>query len=193
MDQPPFKATESLIAYSKGDVGSAKELMPLVYNRLRKLAATYMLQERPGHTLQPTELVHEAYVRLVDIKRVDWRGKAHFFAMAARQMRRVLIDHARARAASKRSGGLRRVTLQDDIALGDDLSLDLLALDEALDKLAQRHERGGRVAELRIFAGMQVREIGHALNVSERTIVDDWHFARAWLAKQLLTGEGTPE
>jgi RNA polymerase sigma-70 factor (ECF subfamily) len=164
------------------------ELLPLVYDKLRSLAAKYLKDERPDSTLQPTALVHEAYLRLVDHERIDWQGKTHFMAIAAVQMRRILIDHARAHVAQKRGGPAYRVTLSESLAPTSDPSIELLALDQALSGLSARHERQGRVAELKLFAGLLAREIAHQLGVSERTVKDDWRVARAWLMKELSAG-----
>ncbi|MCP3979110.1 MAG: sigma-70 family RNA polymerase sigma factor [bacterium] len=177
--------TRDLTAHSAGDSSAADRLVPLIYDRLRALAGSYLKGEDCGHTLQPTALVHEAYVRMVDIDRVDWKGKTHFFAMAARQMRRILVEHARAANAQKRGAGRRRVTLHDDDALAEQNTLDLLALEQALERLSEASPRQARVAELRVFAGLQVKESAHILGVSERTIKQDWRVARAWLAREL--------
>jgi RNA polymerase sigma factor (TIGR02999 family) len=182
------RATRILTAHASGKRRAAPELLPLVYDELRALAARYLRQERPGHTLQPTALVHEAYLRLVDCDRIDWKGRTHFFAMAAIQMRRILVEHARAAAAEKRGGVGRRVTFDEHLAQAPELSLEFLALDEALGRLAQRHERQGRIAELRLFGGMLVREIAFCVGVSERTVKEDWRVARAWLLKELSHG-----
>lgn len=167
---------------------TAARLLPLVYDELRALAARYMRGESPGALLQPTALVHEAYLRLVDPPQVDWKGKTHFFAVAAIQMRRILVDQARAEATKKRGGDLRRVTLSERFAAATDGTVEMLALDEALTRLAQRNGRQGRVAELRLFSGMLVRETAFLLGVSERTVKDDWRVARAWLMKELSPG-----
>ena len=179
------QATLLLTAHTNGSGRAADELMPLVYDELRALAARLLRAERPGSTLQPTALVHEAYLRLIEHDRIDWQGKTHFLAMAATQMRRILVDHARAKAAQKRGGPSRRVTLTESLARTPDATVELLALDEALSRLVARHPRQGRVAELKIFAGLLSREIAHCLSVSERTVKDDWRVARAWLMKEL--------
>jgi len=166
----------------------AAELTPRVYGELRALARRYLKGERRGHTLQPTALVHEAYIRMAGIERIDWAGKTHFFAIAARQMRRILVEHARAATAKKRGGKQQRVTLHDDTALTPDRSLDLLALEEALNRLSERSARQGRVAELRLFAGMNAVETAQVLDVSERTAREDWRVARAWLGRELSAG-----
>jgi len=182
------EVTSWLIAHSEGDPKVAEDLLPLVYGKLCALAGRMMRDERAGHTLEPTGLVHEAYLRLVDIERIDWKGKTHFFAMAARQMRRVLIDHARKRGAKKRGGGLQCVTLTEGAALGGEDRVDLLAIHEALEKLERRNERRCRVAEMRLFGGLRTSEIAHVLRVSERTVKQDWQMARAWLARELASG-----
>jgi len=168
-------------------------LIPLVYEELRRLASSYLRRERAGHTLQTTALVHEAYERLADRSRVNWRGRAHFFAAAAQAMRRVLVDHARDRGALKRGGGQQRVTLEGlaEFPAGPDLDLeDLIALDRALQKLRELHAREAQVLEYRYFAGMTTREIAAFLEVSERTVRDDWTHARAWLKRELFGEAG---
>jgi RNA polymerase sigma factor (TIGR02999 family) len=184
------RATQLLAAHAGGTERAADELLPLVYDKLRALAAKYLRGERPGSTLQPTALVHEAYLRLIDHDRIDWQGKTHFMAIAAVQMRRILIDHARANAARKRGGTAHRVTLSDSLVQTSDPSIELLVLDEVLVRLSARHQRQGRVAELKIFAGLLSREIALCLKVSERTVKDDWRVARAWLMKELAARPG---
>ena len=178
-------ATRTLEAHSHGDRQAAADLMPLVYDDLRKLAGRYMRDERPEHTLQPTALVNEAYLRLIDINRIDWNGKTHFFAMAARQMRRILAEHARKGAAKKRGGGLERVTLGEDIGASPGQSIELLALEEALANLTRKNGRQGQVAELRLLAGMSEDEIANVLGVSRRTVSEDWRVAKARLSRDL--------
>jgi len=166
-----------------------EQLLPLVYDELRRLANHYLRRERADHTLQATDLVHEAYERLADRSRVSWRGRSHFLAAAAQAMRRVLVDHARERGALKRGGGRQRVTLEGlgESPAGPDLDLeDVIALDRALQKLQALHEREARVLECRYFAGMTTREIAAFLGVSERTVRDDWSHARVWLKRELL-------
>jgi len=170
---------------------SAEALLPLVYDDLRQRAAFYLSRERPGHTLQPTALVHEAYLKLVDQTRVSWRGRTHFFAVGARVMRRLLIDHARGRGREKRGGEWQRVTLAESLQPSKDAELDLdqlLTLESALEKLAELDEREARVVELRFFAGLKVDEVAHLLGVSRRTVEDDWTHARAWLKRELSRG-----
>ncbi len=181
-------ATQVLLASSRGDPKAAAELMPLVYDRLRALAGRYMKGERPEHTLQPTALVNEAFLALVRIEAVDWEGKTHFYAMAARQMQRVLVDHARKRGARKRAGEM--VSLKSDIAGVAEQPIEFHALHQALGKLEKRNPRQSQVAELRFFAGLREKEIAHVLGVSERTVRNDWLVARAWLAGELKRGTG---
>lgn len=144
-----------------------------------------MRDERAGHTLTPTALVHEVYLRLVDESRIDWTDRARFFAIAARAMRQILVDHARARAAAKRGGGLLRVTISGNDIAGGDGALDALALSDAFERLGARDERAASVAEMRVFGGLTHEEIAHALGVSRRTVDSDWTFARRWLSRAL--------
>jgi len=180
---PTADATQILLSAHRGDRRAADVLMPLVYDKLRGLAGRLMREERHGHTLDPTALVNEAYLQLVKIDRVDWQGKSHFYAMAARQMRRVLINHAKMHGAKKRRD--EKLTLHTGDARADVPHVEFAALHEALDVLAQKSERQARVAELRFFAGMQCKEIAQALGVAERTVRNDWLVARAWLARRL--------
>lgn len=190
------RATAIVAGLSSGggfEHGGAEELLPLVYDELRHLARHYMAGERPGHTLQPTVLVHEAFLRLVDRPMADWRGRTHFLAVGARVMRRLLIDHARGRGRQKRGGGLCRVTLTDWRQPSGDGDLDppeLLDLDAALERLARVDGRAARVVELRFFGGLTVAETAEALGVSKRTVEQDWTHARAWLRRELSTRDG---
>ncbi len=166
---------------------AAEELLPLVYDELRRLARHYMRRERPGNTLQATALVHEAYVKLVDRSRVSWRGRTHFFAVSARVMRHLLIDHARGDGRQRRGGGWQRVTLNDSLTPAE-RGLDreqLLSLHAALKRLAASSERQARIVELRFFGGLKIDEIAVLLGLSQRTVDRDWHFARAWLRREL--------
>lgn len=167
------------------DAESREELAAQIYPELRRLAAGLMSRERAGHTLQPTALANEAWLRLVDADRVEWEGRAHFFGAAARCMRQVLVDHARARGAAKRGGDRQRVTFDDDLISGHDADFELIALNDALDKLAALDERAAKVAEMRLFAGMTIPEVAAALDVSPRTVDGDWATARLWLSKEL--------
>jgi RNA polymerase sigma factor (TIGR02999 family) len=179
------RATCDPSARSRENSGATSNLLPIVYDQLRALAAKYMQRERADHTLQPTALVHEAYIRLIDASRVDWQGKSHFFALAATQMRRVLIEHARARNAAKRGGGALKVTLHDGDAISPDGVLDMLALDQALERLHGESPRQCRVVELRFFGGLSVEETAHILAVSSSTVKGEWRMAKAWLAREL--------
>lgn len=182
-------ATQALLDLSQGD-GSARELLlPLVYEELHALGSSYLRRENPDHSFQTTDLIHEAYLRLVDQRRLDWSDRAHFFAVAARVIRRVLTDHARRRRATKRGGAWRKVKLDEHLAIvSTDGSADLPALNEAMDRLAALHQRQCRVVELRFFAGLSIEEAAHVLGVSPRTVDDDWSLARAWLHRELTRG-----
>jgi RNA polymerase sigma factor (TIGR02999 family) len=163
----------------------AGQLVAALYPELRRLAARLMRRERDGHTLQPTAVVHEAFVRLVNQRTVDWQDRAHFLGIAARIMRQILIEHARRRGAAKRGADPDRVTLDESVAIGDDTALSMLALDDVLTRLADVDPRGAQVAELRIFGGLTVQETAQALGVSARTVHTDWAMARLWLAREL--------
>lgn len=176
------------------DRASAEELFPHVYNELRMMARRYLSRERPGHTLQPTALVHEAYIKLVDQSKVDWQGRTHFFAVGARVMRNLLIDHARAKGRVKRGGDLRKVTLAEGLTPLGNRELDaegLLTLNDGLDRLAELDPRQAQVVELRFFGGLTVPEAALILGVSERTVEGDWAHARAWLKRELSRREDT--
>ena len=184
----PPDASELLDQASAGDEGAADRLLVLVYDQLRGLAASYLRAERPGHTLQPTALVHEAFLRLHAGRPVRYESRTHFFAVAARAMRNVLVDHARRRAAAKRGGDAERVTLDDGLELGGPAGaqpIDLLALEEAMERLEQLDARQARVVELRFFGGLTIDEAARVLGVSTDTVEDDWAMARAWLARTL--------
>lgn len=178
--------TRLLDRVTQGDAAAADVLMPLVYDELRALAQSFLMRERAGHTLEATALVNEAYLRLVDQNNADWQDRTHFFCMAAEMIRRILVDHARARATAKRGGGRQRLTLSEGVELvpdEDEDGIDILALEEAMNKLTEHNERQARVVELRFFGGLTVEETASVLNVSERTVKADWRFARAWLRR----------
>jgi RNA polymerase sigma factor (TIGR02999 family) len=173
--------TELLCAWSGGDAGARDRLLPLVYDELRRRAAAYLRRERRGNTLQPTALVHEAYLRLVDQRRAVWQNRAQFLGVAAEMMRRILVDRARARRAAKRSGRWARVTLDPALAQSSPPDVRVLDLDDALRRLAALDPRKSRVAELRFFGGLSLEETGEVLEISLGTVERDWQFARAWL------------
>ena len=177
--------TRLLRAWGEGDAKAGDRLMPLVYAELRKRAAAYLRRERPGHTLQPTALVHEAYVRMAGQDRAAWKNRAQFFGVAACMMRRILVDHARALNMAKRTGQLINVELQDDHAVVAAPDIDVLALDEALTRLAAFDARKTAVAELRFFSGLSVEETAQVLGVSVATVEREWQVARAWLYSAL--------
>lgn len=177
--------TQVLLDLRAGSEMARTRLVDLVYEQLRALAASYMKKQPWSHTLQPTALVHEAFLRLVGNEHVQWTDRAHFFAACAGVMRNILADHARRRKAAKRGGGARRVTLVNTIAVSPDEPLDIVALDDALTRLAVLNERHAHVVECRFFAGMTVPEVAEALGVSARTVDNDWAMARAWLAANL--------
>jgi RNA polymerase sigma factor (TIGR02999 family) len=181
------EVTGLLIAWRAGDPDALARLTPIVYQELHRLAAAYMARERPGHTLQATALVHEAYLRLVDLQGVGWRDRAHFFAVAARTMRRILVDFARARNYQKRDGG-ERVSLDESVVLTQQPGPQLVALDDALNQLAAIDSRKSQIVELRYFGGLQVEETAEALNLSPETVMRDWRAAKAWLYLQLNGG-----
>jgi RNA polymerase sigma-70 factor (ECF subfamily) len=177
--------TELLIAWGNGDEDALSRLTPLVYQELHRLAAAYMRRERAGHTLQTSALVNEAYIKLVDSSRVRWQNRAHFFAVAAQLMRRILVDFARSRQYHKRGAGWQRVTLEERPGVAARLDSDLVALDDALQELAKLDPRKARVIELRFFGGLSLEETSEALQVSTDTVGRDWRAAKAWLMREL--------
>jgi len=176
---------DCLTRIGQGDETSANRLFSLVYDELRALAADFMKSERLDHTLQPTALVHEAYLRIIEQQSVDWKGRAHFFAIAAQMIRRVLIDHSRGRNAVKRGGHDARTSLVDTIDMHAGNDLDLLSLNNALERLAELSPRQAKVVELRFFGGLTNEEVAHVLDVSRKTVVQDWAVARAWISREL--------
>jgi RNA polymerase sigma factor (TIGR02999 family) len=183
----PAAVTQLLHAWSRGDVAAREQLFPLVYAELRQRAARYLRRERPAHTLQPTALVHEAYIRLSG-RNEGWKDRAQFFAVASQVMRRILVDHARARGAAKRPGRRMQITLTEEVAAPDAREVDLLALDDALDQLAVADPRQARLVELRFFGGMTNEEVASVLGVSEATVYREWRLAKAWLYQSLTSG-----
>lgn len=185
--QTPSSVTELLHDARRGRPGAADELARLVYAELHTLAASYLRRERADNTLQPTALVHEAFLRLMAQERVDWRNRAHFFGIAAQLMRRILVDHARRHQAAKRDAGLA-VTLDDDVAGGSGTALEVLRVHEALETLAQLDPRQARLVELRFFVGLTLEETAEVLGVSRATVTREWTLARAWLHEELREG-----
>jgi RNA polymerase sigma factor (TIGR02999 family) len=177
--------TQLLESWSQGDLQAREALLPLVYDELRRLAASHLRRERGDHTLQATALVHEAYLRLVDQRMVGWQSRSHFFGVASKLMRRILVDHARGHLAEKRGGGLPRVPLTEAVAMSRERPADLLALDESLSRLAALDPQQGRVVELRVFAGLSVDETANALGISPATVKRDWSVAKAWLQREI--------
>ncbi len=182
----PADVTSLLIRASAGDSRAADELLPRVYGQLRALAGELMLRERSDHTLEPTALVHEAYLKLVDQSRARWEDRAHFFSVAAQALRRVLVDHARGRMRAKRGGGRARLQVDEGLIAAYEQSVDLLALHEALGRLADEDEQRARVVELRFFGGLTIEEVAAVLGVSVRTVERQWRYARAWLYRELV-------
>jgi len=180
----PRDVTELLDRIVSGDESATQKLLPLVYDELRALAGSFLSRERPDHTLQCTALVHEAYLRLVG-QQVPWRSRDHFFAVAASAMRRILTDHARAHRAEKRGGGARRIKLEEPLAASQGEEVDLLDVHDALERLTALDPRKARVVELRFFAGLTNEEVAQVLNISRKTVVDDWTVARLWLRREL--------
>jgi len=179
------------VAWGHGDAAAFDRLVPLVHAELRRLARRYMARERPDHTLQATALVNEAYLRLIEITRVQWQNRAHFFAMSARVMRRILVDSARARGNEKRGGGVLKVSLDEGLLVSTQPGQDLVALDDALQALEAIHPRKSQGVELRFVGGLSIEEAGEALHVSPDTVKRDWRFAKLWLLRELKAGEGT--
>jgi RNA polymerase sigma factor (TIGR02999 family) len=180
--------TRCLDRLGRGERSGADELLPLVYEELRALAAVHLKRERPDHTLQPTALVHEAYLKLVDQTRAEWRGRSHFFAVAAEAIRRILVDHARVKRAVKRRAPGRRVTIHAELDAEASGDFDLTELDDALNRLAELNQRQSKVVSLRFFGGLSVEETAQVLGVSEGTVKGDWRVARAWLERELSAG-----
>jgi RNA polymerase sigma factor (TIGR02999 family) len=185
--------TELLRAWSQGDGSALDRLMPLVYNELHRLARRYMRRERPDHTLQATSLVNEAYLRLIDVNRVEWRNRAHFLALAAHMMRRILVESARSRQRHKRGGGAVHLNLDDVHELPGSKEPDLVALSDAISGLATFDARMGQVVELRFFGGLTVDETAHVLNVSPETVLRDWKTAKAWLLREISGPAPSPK
>ena len=181
----PRDVTQLLIAWSSGDREALDRLIPLVYDELHALAEHYMRRESPGHTLQPTALVHEAYLELVDQNRAQWRDRAHFFGVAAQLMRRITMQHARRLHTAKRGGAVPKVSLDETLVLSAERAAELIELDDALDSLAVLDPRQNRIVELRFFAGLNVEETAEVLDVSSATVKREWRTAKAWLLNEM--------
>ena len=184
-DTPRADVTKLLVQWTDGNQQAMEQLLPLVYDELRKLARRYLQRERPGHTLQSTALVHEAYLRIVDQREVNWQGRAHFFGIAAQMMRRILVDHARGRDAAKRGAGACKLTLDEDLLAPAERDINLVALDQALDTLAKLDPQQGRIVELRFFAGLSIEDTAEVLKISPATVKRDWAMAKAFLTRQI--------
>jgi RNA polymerase sigma factor (TIGR02999 family) len=189
--EPPstHEITQLLVAWNNGDPVALDRLMPLVHKELHRIARRYMAAERPGHILQTTALINEAYLRLIDWKNVEWQNRSHFFGLAAQVMRHILVDFARAQAREKRGGGVLQVSLSQAAGIDREESADLVALDDALQALEKLDARQARVVELRFFAGLSLEETAEALRVSVGTVRRDWSLAEAWLYRELSEGE----
>ncbi|MFN7935186.1 MAG: sigma-70 family RNA polymerase sigma factor [Bryobacteraceae bacterium] len=182
---PQSEVTALLLAWSAGAEDAMDRLAPIVQEELKRIARRYMLRERKDHTLQPTALVNEAFLRLVDARGVAWQDRAHFFALAAKMMRRILVNYALARASSKRGGSHRKVTFDEAVMVGPGGESQLVALDETLEMLARFDQRKAQVVELRFFGGLSVEETAQVLHVSEQTVLRDWSIAKSWLAREI--------
>ncbi len=192
MPPPSTEVTQLLLAWSEGDQTALDQLTPLVYEELRRLAHEYMRRENPGHTLQTTALVNEAYLRLVDLKRLRWQNRAQFFGIAAQLMRRILVDYARSRHYQKHGGAARQISLDETAMVAKGRSAEFIALDDALQSLAAIDPRKSQIVELRYFGGLSVKETAEALKIAPRTVLREWNLARAWLHRE-LSQEGKEE
>jgi RNA polymerase sigma-70 factor (ECF subfamily) len=186
MNKPSHEVTQLLHAWSDGSRDALEQLAPLIYEELHRLAGHYMRGERPGHTLQTTGLVNEAYIKLAQWNNVEWQNRAHFFGVAAQMMRHILVDFARSRQYAKRGGEARHVSLADAVLISADQSVDFIALDEALQSLTAIDVRKARIIELRFFGGLTVEETAEALEISSRTVMREWSLAQAWLHRELI-------
>ena len=185
MTRSPQEVTQLLVAWRNGDQEARDELMPLVYQELHRLAHQYMSRERPGHTLQTSALVNEAFLRLADQRDVQWQNRAHFIGIAGQMMRRILVDYARNRGYAKRGGGACQVSLDEELLVSEERSSEVVALDEALQSLARLDERKSRLVELRFFGGLSIEETAEVLGVSPGTVMRDWTLAKAWLRREM--------
>ena len=182
---PPHDVTQLLIAWSNGDHAAREQLMSVVYEELHRLARRYMRNESPGHTLQTSALVNEAFIRLVDQKNVHWQNRSHFFGIAAQMMRRILVDYARSRNYAKRGGGARQVSLDEGLVASEERSAEVVAVHEALEELAKIDPRKAQVVELKFFGGLTIDEVAEVVGVSPATVALDWTMAKAWLRREI--------
>ena len=189
MRESPNEVTQLLVAWGNGDPTALDQLMPLVYSELHRLAHRYIKRERPGHTLQTSALLNEAFVRLVDQREVLWQSRVHFFAIAAQMMRRILVDYARSRQYLKRGGGAKEVSFNEELVVSRQRSADVVALHDALNELAAIDERKSRIVELRFFGGLSIEETAEILAVSPGTVMRDWTLAKAWLRLAMTSSE----
>jgi RNA polymerase sigma factor (TIGR02999 family) len=185
---PERDVTSLLVRWGKGDANAFDELAPIVYDELRKLARTHLRRERPGHTLQSTALVHEAYLRMIDQQNVSWQNRSHFYGIAAQMIRRILVDYARAKNTKKRGEAAPKITFDEAVGAHASEDLDLVALDDALKALAEIDPRQSRIVELRYFAGLSIEDTAEVLRISPATVKRDWTVARAWLKRELVRG-----
>jgi RNA polymerase sigma factor (TIGR02999 family) len=188
---PERDVTSLLVRWGKGDANAFDELAPIVYDELRKLARSHLRRERPGHTLQSTALVHEAYLRMIDQQNVSWQNRSHFYGIAAQMIRRILVDYARAKQTKKRGEAAPKIAFEDALGAHGSEDLDLVALDDALKALAEIDPRQSRIVELRYFAGLSIEDTAEVLQISPATVKRDWTVARAWLKRELVRGERT--
>ena len=189
MTSSPQNITQMLVEWGNGDKEALDRLIPIVYEELRRQAARFLRRERPGHTLQTTALIHEAYLKLIDQKHMHWQNRAQFFGIAAQLMRRILVDHARGKQAGKRGGDDVKLQLDEALIVGQSKDVNLVALDEALNRLAQLDEQQGRIVELRYFSGLSIEETAEALGISPATVKRDWALAKAWLRREIMSSE----
>jgi len=187
MDPSPHEVTQLLVAWGNGDQVARDELMSVVYQELHRLAHHYMQRESPGHTLQTSALVNEAFLRLVDQRQVRWQNRAHFYGIAAQMMRRILVDYARSRRYAKRGGGVPEMPLDEALIVSDERSAEVLALDETLQRLAEFDPRKSQIVEFRFFGGLSIEETAEVLAVSPGTVMRDWTLAKAWLRREMST------
>jgi len=191
MGTPPHAVTELLAAWSNGDQAARDQLMSVVYQELHRLAHHYMQRESPGHTLQTSALVNEAFLKLVDQRNVRWQNRAHFFGIAAQMMRRILVDYARKRCYAKRGGGMPEISLDEALIVSNERNAEVVALDETLERLAEFDPRKSQIVEFRFFGGLSIDETAKVLAVSPGTVMRDWTLAKAWLRKEMSNSAST--